>query len=49
LIDANFSPVLNVKYEIGTTRVGDMINLDELSMEISTNGVISPVDAFKFS
>jgi len=49
LIDANFSPVLNVKYEIGSTRVGDMINLDELTMEITTNGVISPVDAFKFS
>jgi DNA-directed RNA polymerase subunit alpha len=49
LIDANFSPVLNVKYEVINTRVGDMINLDELQMEITTNGVISPVDAFKFS
>ena len=49
LIDANFSPVLNVKYEVVNTRVGDMINLDELQMEITTNGVISPVDAFKFS
>jgi len=49
LIDANFSPVTNVKYEITSTRVGDMINLDALEMTISTNGVITPVDAFKFS
>lgn len=26
-----------------------MINLDEIEMEISTNGVLSPVEAFKFS
>lgn len=49
LIDANFSPVLNVKYEISSTRVGDMTNLDQLEMSISTTGVISPVEAFKFS
>lgn len=49
LIDANFSPVLNVRYEIWTTRIDDMINLDEIEMEISTNGVLSPVEAFKFS
>lgn len=49
LIDANFSPVLNVKYEILSTRVGDITNLDSLEMTISTTGVISPVEAFKFS
>ncbi len=49
LIDANFSPVLNVKYEISDTRFGDITNLDSLEMTISTNGVISPVDALKFS
>lgn len=49
LIDANFSPVLNVKYEISDTRNWDIINLDSLEMTITTNGVISPVDALKFS
>lgn len=49
LIDANFSPVVNVKYEILSTRVADITNLDAIEMTISTNGVISPGDAFKFS
>lgn len=49
LIDANFSPVTNVKYEVSSTRVGDMTNLDSLEITISTTGVISPVEAFKFS
>ena len=49
LVDANFSPVMNVKYDIGSTRVGDNTNLDALEMTITTNGVLSPVEAFKFS
>lgn len=49
LIDANFSPVESVKYDITATRVGDMTNLDELEMNITTNGVLSPADVFKFS
>jgi len=49
LIDANFSPVLNVKYNIETARFGEMTNLDSLEMVITTNGAISPVDAIKFS
>lgn len=49
LIDANFSPVSNVKYNIEQTRFWDMINLDSLEMVITTNGSISPSDAIKFS
>ncbi|MGE4443827.1 MAG: DNA-directed RNA polymerase subunit alpha [Candidatus Altimarinota bacterium] len=49
LVDANFSPVINVKYEVNDTRFGDITNLDALDMLITTNGVISPVDALKFS
>lgn len=48
-IDANFSPVLNVKYNIEQTRFGDMTNLDSLEMVVTTNGAITPVDAIKFS
>jgi DNA-directed RNA polymerase subunit alpha len=49
LIDTNFSPVSNVKYNIGQARFGDIINLDSLEMDIETNGSITSVDALKFS
>lgn len=49
LIDNNFSPVLNVKYEIEAARYGDITNLDALEIEITTNGIISPENALKFS
>jgi len=49
LIDANFSPVSNVKYNIETARFWEMTDLDSLEMVITTNGAISPVDAIKFS
>ena len=49
LIDANFSPVLNVKYDITSTRIGDITDLDSMEMTIATNGVMSPGEVFKFS
>lgn len=49
LIDANFSPVVNVKYEIKNIRFGEMTNLDSLELTIETNGIISPKDALQFS
>lgn len=49
LVDANFSPVVNVKYNIESARFWEMTNLDSLEMVITTNGAISPVDAIKFS
>jgi DNA-directed RNA polymerase subunit alpha len=49
LIDANFSPVSNVKYNIESARFWEMTNLDSLEMVVTTNGAISPVDAIKFS
>lgn len=49
LIDANFSPVVNIKYDIEATRHGDLINLESLKFEVLTTGAISPVDAVKFS
>jgi DNA-directed RNA polymerase subunit alpha len=48
-IDANFSPVLNVKYDIQSTRFWNILNLDSLELDITSNSVISPVDALKFS
>lgn len=49
LIDANFSPVVSVKYDVHSTRVGDLTNLDAVEMTITTNGVLSPGEVFKFS
>lgn len=49
LVDAFFSPVKKVCYEVKDTRVGQTTNLDKLEMEILTSGSISPEDALKFA
>lgn len=49
VLDANFSPVQNVKYEVKNTRYGEITNLDSLEMVVTTNGVMSPSDVMKFS
>ncbi len=41
-LDASFSPVVRVKYDIEETRVGQRTNYDRLVMEIWTNGTITP-------
>jgi DNA-directed RNA polymerase subunit alpha len=41
-IDAVFSPVVRVRYEIEETRVGQKTNYDTLTLEIWTNGSIGP-------
>jgi DNA-directed RNA polymerase subunit alpha len=41
-IDAVFSPVVRVRYEIEETRVGQKTNYDKLTMEIWTDGSIGP-------
>lgn len=41
-IDAVFSPVTRVRYEIEETRVGQKTNYDKLTLEIWTNGSIEP-------
>jgi DNA-directed RNA polymerase subunit alpha len=41
-VDAAFSPVTRVRYEIVETRVGQKTNYDKLTLEIWTNGSISP-------
>lgn len=49
LVDANFSPVLNVKYSVENARYGEITNLDALHITVKTNGVMSPTDVIKFS
>jgi DNA-directed RNA polymerase subunit alpha len=41
-VDAVFSPVVRVRYEIEETRVGQKTNYDKLTLEIWTNGSIAP-------
>ncbi len=41
-IDAVYSPVVRVRYEVEATRVGQKTNYDKLTMEIWTNGSIEP-------
>src|SRR6187401_1310413 len=41
-IDAVYSPVIRVRYEVEETRVGQKTNFDRLTLEIWTNGSIHP-------
>jgi len=41
-IDAAFSPVVRVRYEVEETRVGQKTNYDKLTMEIWTDGSLTP-------
>lgn len=41
-IDAVYSPVTRVRYDIEETRVGQKTNYDKLTLEIWTNGSINP-------
>ena len=44
-IDALFSPVTNVSYQVTPTRVGDKTDFDKLILNIETDGTIDPIDA----
>jgi len=44
-LDAIFSPIRRVNYHVGATRVGRVTNFDKLTLEIWTDGSISPKDA----
>lgn len=41
-VDAIYSPVVRVRHKIEETRVGQKTNYDKLTLEIWTNGTISP-------
>ena len=48
-IDALFSPVRKVSYKVENTREGKVLNYDKLTMEIETDGTVTPEDALAFS
>ncbi len=49
LVDANFSPVKKVKYEVTPARVGDQTNLDQLKLDVTTDGSLDADNAIKLS
>ena len=44
-VDAVFSPVRKVAYRVENTRVGQVTDYDKLTMDIETNGTVSPEDS----
>lgn len=47
LLDASYSPVQKVTYEVDSARVEQRTDLDKLIIDIETNGTIDPEDAIR--
>lgn len=48
-VDAIFSPVMKCSYKVENTREGKKLDFDKMTMELETDGSISPEDAVAFS
>ncbi|MBU0766529.1 DNA-directed RNA polymerase subunit alpha [Patescibacteria group bacterium] len=48
-IDAIFSPVERVKFDVESSRVGQRTNLDKLIMDVETNGSLTAEEAMQFA
>lgn len=48
-VDSNFSPVTHVQYEVKDTRVGQRTDYDSLTLEVTTNGSVSPEDTLGYA
>lgn len=46
-LDASFSPVHTVSYEVENARVEQRTDLDKLILDVVTNGTLDPEDAIK--
>jgi|SRR5690606_19860353 len=44
-VDAIFTPILNVRYAVQPTRVGQRIDYERLTMEVETDGSLTPEEA----
>jgi len=49
LVDAIHSPIRRVKYVVTNARVGQRTDYDKLTLEVWTNGSVSPEDAVAFA
>src|SRR3989344_5389792 len=45
-LDAIFTPIRNVNFQVESMRVGERTDFDKLSLEIQTDGTITPEEAF---
>mgnify|MGYP001579842547 FL=1 len=45
-VDAIFTPIRNVNFQVENMRVGDRTDFDKLSLEIESDGTITPEEAF---
>jgi DNA-directed RNA polymerase subunit alpha len=48
-IDSVFSPIKRVKYVVGTSRIGQKTDYDKLTLEIWTDGSVSPEDSVAYA
>lgn len=46
VVDAIFTPIRNVNFQVENMRVGDRTDFDKLNLEIETDGTITPEEAF---
>jgi DNA-directed RNA polymerase subunit alpha len=49
IMDASFSPVKRVSYQVEAARVEQRTDLDKLIMDIETNGSIEPEEAIRYA
>jgi DNA-directed RNA polymerase subunit alpha len=49
VLDSLFSPVIKVNYDVENTRVGQRTDYDRLTMEITTDGSVTPRDALCYA
>ena len=47
MLDSAFTPIRKVHFEVENTRVGSITNFDRLTIDITTNGSITPYEALK--
>jgi DNA-directed RNA polymerase subunit alpha len=48
-VDALFSPVRKVNYQVTNARVGQITDYDKLTLEVWTDGAVVPADAVAFA
>jgi DNA-directed RNA polymerase subunit alpha len=48
-LDASFSPIVKVAYQVESTRVEQRTNLDKLVIELETNGTVDPEETIKMA
>lgn len=48
-IDALFSPIKRVNYQVTNARVGQITDYDKLALEVWTNGAVKPQDAVAYA